>query len=191
MELAEFAATLGSEGVVLSWSTASETNNTGFHVERSVEDGPYEELGFVDGAGTTASPQTYRFRDTGLPFEAEKLTYRLRQVDRDGTATRTDPVTIEWEDPRQFALHPNYPNPPTGRTTIPYEVAQPSGVRARLYDVLGRKVMDAPLGQKEAGRYTHRLDLSGFASGTYFLELRAERDGRTLFREVQKITVVR
>jgi hypothetical protein len=191
VELANFEGSLEAGDAVLRWTTASETRNSGFHVERSVDDGSFEKLGFVEGEGTTSSAQTYRFRDSDLPFEAETLTYRLRQVDFDGTATRTDPVVIDRDDPRRFALHPNYPNPPTQRTTIPYEVAQPSQVDVRLYDVLGRQVMSGPIGRKDPGRYTHVLDVSRFASGVYFFELRARQDENTLFREVRKITVVK
>jgi hypothetical protein len=57
--------------------------------------------------------------------------------------------------------------------------------------VLGRRVLNAPLGRKSAGRYIHPLDVSRLASGTYFFELRVERDGQTVFREVQKVTLVK
>ena len=112
-------------------------------------------------------------------------------MDTDGTTSRSEPVVVERTDPRRFALHANYPNPPVHRTTIPYEVARASEVHVRLYDILGREVLNAPVGQKEPGRYTHVLDVSRLASGVYFFELRAQRKGRTLFREVQKITLVR
>lgn len=68
-------------------------------------------------------PRRYRFRDEDIPFAAETLTYRLRQ-DTDGTSTRSEPVTVERADPQRFALHANYPNPPTSRTTVPYELTQ-------------------------------------------------------------------
>jgi subtilase family serine protease len=190
VELTDFTATQRPGQVVLQWSTASEINNAGFYVQRSAGDAPFEDVQFVEGNGTTSEPHTYRFRDTDVPFEVETLTYRLRQVDTDGTTSRSEPLVVKRTDPQRFALHSNYPNPPTQQTTIPYEVARSSQVDVRLYDILGRQVMSGPLGRKDPGRYTHVLDVSRLASGVYFFELRAEQDGKTFFREVEKITVV-
>jgi hypothetical protein len=191
VELVGFEANRKPGAVLLTWKTASETNNAGFYVERAAGEGSFEELQFVEGHGTTTQPQRYRFQDSELPFKARTLRYRLRQVDTDGTSARSKVLTIERTDPRRFALHPNYPNPPAGQTKVPYEVAQRSEVEARIYDILGREVKTVRLGRKGAGRYVHQLDVSRLASGTYFFELRAEQGGETLFREVRKITVVR
>jgi hypothetical protein len=191
VELTNFAASIESGGTVLQWSTASETNNAGFHVERRIDDEPFRHLGFVEGRGTSAEAHTYRFRDADLPFEAETIEYRLRQIDVDGTSEHFGPVVVERGAPDRFALHGNYPNPAVQQTTLPYELAQPGDVNVRLYDVLGRRVLNAPLGRKSAGRYIHPLDVSRLASGTYFFELRVERDGQTVFREVQKVTLVK
>jgi hypothetical protein len=84
-----------SRTVVLSWRTASETNNAGFAVQRrTAAKGSWSKVGRVDGAGTTTRPQRYRFSDEDIPFAAERLTYRLRQIDTDGSATLSDSVTV-------------------------------------------------------------------------------------------------
>ncbi|MFA6456956.1 MAG: LamG domain-containing protein, partial [Bacteroidota bacterium] len=67
VELASFTAERCGAGVRLQWSTATETNNHGFEVERKTMD--YEQLitnnwrkvGFVEGNGTTSAPRTYSF----------------------------------------------------------------------------------------------------------------------------------
>jgi hypothetical protein len=106
VELASFEGTNTENGVRLTWQTASETNNTGFRVQRRVADenaseslrtseGKWEQVGRVAGAGTTTEAQSYRFEDSELPHEADRLTYRLKQVDTDGTTSFSDEVTIE------------------------------------------------------------------------------------------------
>src|SRR5690606_32421823 len=88
VELSSFTATLDGEAVVLRWETASETNNAGFEVEYAAVETrrgaslPWQRLAFVDGAGTTATAQTYAYRAEGL--SPGRYAFRLRQVDFDG-----------------------------------------------------------------------------------------------------------
>ena len=87
-------------------------------------------MGFVQGNGTTNSPKTYSFVDNNLP-NAAQVTYRLKQVDNDGTYEYTKEVTVDIstitsvEDEQkkyQFALEQNYPNPFNPVTKIKYAI---------------------------------------------------------------------
>ncbi len=198
VELAAFEASYASgeqERVTVEWETRSETNNTGFNVQRraadgsappsSSETGTWMTIAQVDGAGTTDEPQSYRFEDTDLPYAADSLRYRLRQLDADGSATLSDPVTVT-RTVDQAELLPTYPNPTRTQATVRYAVPERQAVRIELYDVLGRRVQTVADGRAE-GRTEHTMDVSNLASGTYFLRMQA--DGRTT--ETQRITVVR
>jgi hypothetical protein len=88
--LSAFTAALEGDEAVLVWTTASEENNAGFDVERSLDGGAFERLGFVEGAGTTETARQYRFTDRALPFDADVAAYRLRQIDTDGTVAVSD-----------------------------------------------------------------------------------------------------
>jgi hypothetical protein len=46
-------------------------------------------------------------------------------------------------------------------------------------------------GQQSSGEYEQRLDLSRYASGVYFLELRVHDGSDLKFRKVQKLVLVR
>jgi hypothetical protein len=131
-------------------------------------------VGFVEGAGTTSEPQTYRFTDADQPYAADSLRYRLKQIDTGGTATLTDPITIARGGPAGLELLGTAPNPVSRRATVRYAVPEGAGgdVTLRLYDVLGRTVRTVTA-RAEAGRHTRTLDVSGLASGTYFLRLQA------------------
>jgi hypothetical protein len=216
VELASFTGAADGESIRLEWQTASETNNAGFDIQRlvqttpssSVPSGPvqtsrrdasaqsptsqakWETVGFVDGAGTTPEAQTYRFRDANLPFAAEQVTYRLKQIDTDGTTTLTDPVTVERPAVTELQLRKTFPNPATEQVTVQFAVPeagdlQERRVTLRLYDMLGRQVREVVAGGKR-GRSELHLNVSDLASGMYFVRLQAGDDVRT-----RKLTVVR
>jgi hypothetical protein len=193
VELAGFDAALESgstptsnQTVRLRWRTVSETNNAGFHVERAVDARAFQALGFVGGQGTTEAPQTYRFADTRLPFAADSLSYRLRQVDHDGTATLSDAVTVPVGVPQRLALHGTFPNPVRQTATLRYELPTAADVRIVVYNLLGQRVATLVEGPQPAGRVETRIDAGRWPSGVYFVRLVADRQMRT-----QRLTVVR
>ncbi|NBB72554.1 MAG: hypothetical protein GVY35_02630, partial [Bacteroidetes bacterium] len=140
VELTRFTATAGASAVLLEWATAGETNNSGFAVERQVDGDAFARIAFVEGHGTTAAPQTYRFADTDLPFGTEHAVYRLKQIDTDGTATYSPNVEVDLGTPDALVLHGNFPNPFRGQTTIRYELPAATHVQMEVYNVLGRRV---------------------------------------------------
>jgi hypothetical protein len=188
VELSRLSATLEGGHAVLAWQTTSETDNAGFEVERQARSGRWRKLGRVAGAGTTPEPQSYRFRDTALPYSADSLTYRLRQVDLDGTTTLSEEITLTRAAVTDLELLGTYPNPARTRATIRFAVpARADGGEAtlQLYDLLGRRVRQV-LTSGTAGRHEQQLDVSGLSSGLYVLRLVAGDEVRT-----QRITVVR
>ncbi len=84
-----------------------------------------------------------------------------------GTTTTTEGFDI----PRTLALHPNFPDPVVGTTTISYTLPQPVSVALTVYDVLGRQVAMLVDGEQPVGTHTVKLDASGFANGVYLLRL--------------------
>jgi hypothetical protein len=192
VEFAGFDATAdGRESVNLRWQTASETGNAGFRVQRRGEGGTkgrgdWVEVGSVDGAGTTTEIRSYAFTDEGVPYDADSLTYRLKQVDVDGSVSYSETRTVARRSVAQVQLLGTYPNPARSRATVRFAI--PDGatqeVTLRLYDVLGRQVRTVRAGT-EAGRHELQLDTGGLASGTYFLRLTAGGTTKT-----QQVTVV-
>jgi len=187
VELARLDARVDAGAVTLTWKTASETGNVGFEVQRqSVDGSSWSNLGFVEGGGTTSKPQTYRFEDASLPFSADSLQYRLKQVDTDGTTHLSDAVTIARRTVGEADLRSVYPNPTTRRATVEVAVPTEAGeARLELFDLLGRTVRTIATGM-ESGRTTQTLEVSDLSPGVYFLRLRAAGTTTT-----QKLTVVR
>ncbi len=185
------AQTTGENTVRLTWQTASEQDNAGFAVQRKRgrergSGGEWEEVGWVDGSGTTQKPQTYRFEDAEVPFSADTLAYRLRQVDIDGREELSEVVRVGLGLPDRLSLRAPFPNPARQQATLRMEVPETTDLRVALYDLLGRRVQAVADGRYEAGRHEWQMNLSGLPSGTYFLRLEAE--GTV---QAQKLTVVR
>jgi hypothetical protein len=86
IELAEFkGAKIDERTNLLTWRTASESDNRGFEVQRSSNGTDWRPLGFVPGSGTSTSPQHYDFYDNDPAFGMNY--YRLRQMDFDGNTS--------------------------------------------------------------------------------------------------------
>lgn len=171
VELTSFTASTGGNAVMLEWTTATETNNQGFHVERRLVGSEYQSVAFVEGKGTTIEQNNYRFVDAGLT--SGKYNYRLRQVDFDGTTSYSDEIEIEVIAPVEFALEQNYPNPFNPVTTIKYSLASDEIVELSIYNLLGQKVATLVNQFQEAGYYELQFDATRFASGVYFYRIDA------------------
>ena len=184
IELASFEATAEADDrTVLTWQTTSETNNEGFHIERSTSgpEGDFEKIGFRKGAGTTTGAHIYRFTDEDVPFEAKKLTYRLRQEDRDGSVQYSKPVEVEVRGSSELALHGTFPNPFQEQATVRYSVPERTHVRLAVYDALGRRVRTL-VDEQQEGRQETSFRAQDLSSGTYFYRL--EAGGRVLTESV-------
>jgi len=102
VELTSFAANVNENNVTLNWVTASEINNQGFNVERNAGNG-FEKIGFVAGFGTTTETHSYTYNDNSL--QEGTYTYRLKQVDYDGTFEYSIQVLLKLKFLLQMYLH--------------------------------------------------------------------------------------
>jgi hypothetical protein len=172
----------------LNWLTATETNNQGFEIERaSLSATPgqgWKKIGFVAGFGTTTEPKAYSYTDSKL--EAGNYTYRLKQVDFDGTFYYSDEVNVLVELPLVYSLEQNYPNPFNPSTTIKYSIPEDGIVKLSVFNLLGEEVTTLVNTLQKAGRYEVVLDASGFASGVYLYRLETQN-----FSSIKKMLLVK
>jgi hypothetical protein len=186
VELTDLTARGTDASVHLRWRTASETNNAGFEIERTNgEANAWTQIGFVEGHGTTSDPQTYSFEDRNLPFEADSLRYRLKQVDLDGGSAYSPPVEVALTAPDALTLHGNFPNPFAEQTTIRYEVPQSGRVQMAVYNALGQRIGVLVNKRQEAGHHKTTFAPGALPSGVYFIRLTSGGTTR-----IQKMTVV-
>jgi len=184
VELTSFTATADDGDVVLNWSTATELNNFGFEVQRSIEEDEFVTVGFVNGSGTTTEAKNYRFADKNL--SAGNYTYRLKQVDFNGTFAYSDEVNVDVTALMQFELAQNFPNPFNPSTTIKFSIPQSSNVTLKIFNTLGQEVSTLINQNMESGVHTINFDASQLNSGIYFYRLDAGQ-----FSEVRKMTLIK
>jgi hypothetical protein len=188
VELSSFIARSVSNGVLLSWRTESESNNLGFYLEKSSPE--FREIAFIRGQGTSVLQHSYSYLDeTPLTNESS---YRLRQVDFDGTTTFSDEISVAMTIPENASLHPPFPNPFNGETVFLLNLQEDAEVVVNVFNLRGERIVTLLRGRLTAG--FHRLVWDGrdnshlsAASGLYII--RAEIGGAALFQ--QKVMFVR
>ena len=184
VELTSFSATTQKNGVLLNWSTASEINNSGFDVEKKQENTGWNKVAFVNGNGTTTSEKTYSYFDENVT--SGKYSYRLKQIDFDGSFEYSQIIEVNFETPVYFELSQNYPNPFNPNTTISYSLPQTGFISLKVYNALGQEVSILVNGIKEAGNYKIDFNAINLNSGIYFYKLEAGN-----FNEVKKMTLIK
>ncbi|MBK9194623.1 MAG: hypothetical protein IPO17_06460 [Flavobacteriales bacterium] len=152
IELISFGARNDGPAVLLEWSTASETDNQYFTIERSTDGLSYSALLSTPGAGTSQTAIDYKAHDAepvvGVSY------YRLRQTDFDGSSAVSDAVAVHRRTASE-AVHAFMQADGTVVLEHPCSAAN-----WRICDMLGRELAAGRTGE---GPYTV-LDLS---SGTH------------------------
>jgi photosystem II stability/assembly factor-like uncharacterized protein len=168
VELTSFSAVSGRGKVVLSWTTATETNNRGFEVQRNSGNG-YEIMGFVQGNGNSTRLHNYSFTDKSV--NEGNYSYRLRQVDFDGTSAYSKVVEVLVVNPNLYALGQNYPNPFNPVTTIKYSIPVKGFVSLKVYNLLGQEAAVLVDEEQPAGNYSVEFSASSLSTGVYLYKL--------------------
>jgi sugar lactone lactonase YvrE len=172
VELSSFSASVTLNNVELNWTTATETNNFGFSIERRSEESEFEEIGFVKGNGTSTLINSYSFIDS-KPLSGV-VYYRLKQIDLDGSINYSNEVLADNTGLIEgFRLLGNYPNPFNPSTTISFTLTEKENVRVLVRDILGSEVVEIFNGIASPG--INRLQWNGtnslgqtVNSGVYF-----------------------
>jgi hypothetical protein len=76
--------------------------------------------------------------------------------------------------PKEFSLNQNYPNPFNPSTTVEFTLPIAATVSLTVHNILGQTVATLAEGQMAAGQHQVRWNATKFASGTYFLQMRAD-----------------
>jgi len=82
----------------------------------------------------------------------------------------TSPTSIEETPLPEVQIFPAYPNPTPDFTSIPITLYRPSQITTVVFDLLGRRISFLQT-DLNPGNHELQLDLSGQATGLYFLRL--------------------
>ena len=188
VELTSFTAIANVGVVELQWITESETNNQGFEVQRS-NGSDFETIAFVEGYGTTTETQVYSYSDRSV--EVGVYTYRLKQIDFDGTVNYTNEIETDVPAPATFALDQNYPNPFNPSTTINFQLKVDSKVSLKVFNVLGQEVASLVNSNLVAGGHNINFDASALNSGVYLYRIEASGIDGSNFVDVKKMMLTK
>ena len=170
VELTSFTSKFLNDKIQLNWVTKTEVNNYGFNVERKINEGEWNNIGFVEGHGNSNSPKNYNFEDKDLFTGGSKFQYRLKQIDTDGQFEYSDVVEVEIV-PTKFELSQNYPNPFNPSTTIRFSLPKETQLKINIYNMLGELVETLAEGTYEAGYHKVTFNASSLPSGAYIYRI--------------------
>jgi len=171
VELNSFTSVTEGNNAALSWNTATELNNRGFELERKTSEGSFKTIAFIRGNGTSSEAKKFTYTDKNL--RKGKYSYRLKQLDFNGTSRMYNSINVEINESYKFILGQNYPNPFNPSTVISYSLPEPGNVTLIIYDILGNEITTLVNGNKPAGQYSAYFNADKLSSGIYLCTLRA------------------
>jgi chitinase len=91
--LLDFDANRSGNNVYIEWTTANETDNAYYSIERSLDGISFTEIAKIQGLGTSVTGKTYDFTDLNSSTEGSNY-YRLAQYDINGAVNYSSIVTV-------------------------------------------------------------------------------------------------
>jgi hypothetical protein len=174
VELTRFTAEYKPGSVDLEWMTATEVENFGFEIEKSINGREFKKIGFVPGSGNSNAPKFYKYKD--MPSNGA-IRYRLKQIDLDGSFSYSDIISVDIKIAENFILYQNYPNPFNPVTSIKYFVPDPGKVFIEIFNILGQKVDQTITLDREEGYHEFIWNAEEMPSGIYFYQITYVKSG--------------
>lgn len=156
-----FTANCERQHVVLNWTTATETNNDFFSVERSEEGIHWELVGVKQSNGDATVRNTYTLMDPQA--QSQILYYRLKQTDLDGKFKYGNPISVRNCGNRPLEMMV-YPNPGNGLFELKYTGNADQAQVIEIFNSQGRKVYSMP-------GFQSKFDLTHLPAGIYFMNV--------------------
>lgn len=172
--LVSFKASKENTTVHLDWSTAQETNNDHFDIERSLNGINWNSIGIINSSGESRMKKDYSFIDKNPVSNINY--YRLKMIDQDQTFAYSKISRITFENTQVKV----YPNPVAEMLKI--DTGDWSNVsNIQLLDMSGTAVYnsgDFPL---------HQIDIRNLSSGNHILRIQ-KADGSAVVQRIMVTT---
>ncbi len=161
IELVYFKGACNQDSVLLTWGTASESNNDYFTLERSSDAVIWESTHVIKGADNSTSFLHYSFSDAEV---SNKISYyRLKETDYNGNYKYLDVIDVEpciiLEKNKVYKI---YPNPSEGIIHFLFEDDMNSFESIEIFNLYGNSVYYTT-------NFIDKLDFSGYTEGIYFV----------------------
>jgi hypothetical protein len=174
-----FTASRSNSVVALKWTTATESNNLGFEIQRLIGSGSWQTLSFIASqatGGNSASDLTYSYSDLNQTKGISQ--YRIKQIDIDRRSKFSEIRAVRGEGQKSKSII--YPNPSSdGKVTIVFDDVD--GIRdVSVSDMSGRVI------KQMKGIITNNIVVNNLTAGIYTARIINNETGE---QEVQKFVV--
>jgi hypothetical protein len=166
--LSSFDATKKGNASQLDWHTSMESNNKGFHIQRSKNASNWETLDFVTGIGYSNQDNAYTFTDN-KPSKGVNY-YRLMQEDFNGRTSFSDIKALRFTDKQELNLT-IFPNPTRETVYVDLSSFGNGAANLSIVNAAGKIVMNKNISILN-GNYNAAIDLKAFAKGSYILQIK-------------------
>lgn len=175
-ELILFDVQNQEETIALKWSTASESNNKGFWIEKSTDSKSWTTLDFIEGVGESNMYQNYEYLDNN-PVVGPNY-YRLKQVDFDENFKHSHIKLSLWRKGLNDAEVMVFPNPAEDWISVFCPEGHESHHKARfeVFDKNGRLVASEIKITNNNGVH---LNISALNKGAYVLKISTAHEVHT------------
>lgn len=167
----------------LTWSTATEINNSHFEIQRSLDGISFTTIGTLEGAGTSLEQNDYRFVDYA---PSETITYyRLKQIDFDGNHKMSEVIALAQTLNKEFKVVSAFPNPASTVFNVHFITPSKEMTEVQLLDLNGRVVYSSEIMSNE-GINIIEIPVDSYNQGLYFVNIINEETHET---ESVKMTI--
>lgn len=169
LKLIFFKGSLQENSALLQWRTSNEVSTSQFEIERSLNGEAYDKVGVVAANGNSTSIIDYSFRDIDAVSQPTAiLYYRLKMIDKDGSYTYSDIVTIEV--PYLAGRVTLFPNPANNEVRVTVAADTDGTAHWKIIDNAGRVVMQNVSALKK-GNNSLIIHIQKLLGGLYYFNL--------------------
>ncbi len=170
VKLISFTGNAKNENANLYWSTASEINNNGFAIERSLDGKKFIEIGFVKGAVNSNQLTNYNFVDGNVFLVNKAVFYRLKQIDLNGEFEYSKTISIvNGKDISTQVIV--YPNPITDQLFIEIESFENANTQLNITDITGKIIKDIAINLTAGYNKFAIENLNELTNGIYMVNI--------------------
>ncbi len=169
-----FTSTCQNNDRLLSWTTASETNNDYFTIDYSDDGEKWEEVAKVKGFGNSSESHTYSYQHRPLSVESSTIYYRIKQTDFDGEETYLQTISSICQSSNEALISPN----PTMNKFKVYNLSSDDIVI--VYNPLGNLIS-----QSLSETNFMEVDLTAYPAGVYFVNV-LSKEHKQILKVIKK-----
>lgn len=167
VELISLAAKpIDNEFIRINWQTASEQNNAGFEIQRSIDGITWQYIGWIDGHGTTNQTHSYQIDDHNVTANITYY-YRLRQVDFNSLFAYSKIVSANLVG-TETMVGSIYPNPSSNEQWVPIFLPNMQTVTILCFNAVGQEIWNKKINGISGNQ---NIKLETVSSGTYLLKI--------------------